>query len=125
MNKPLVSVIMPVYNGEKYIRKAVESVYEQEVSLELLVIDDGSTDHTEEVLSAYEGREDFRYIKNQQNMGAAGSRNRGVGLGATSLCDWIIAIEDGKAMEQGSHEDLMTKNGIYCEMYETQRRWYL
>lgn len=41
-------------------------------------------------------------------------------LGATSLCDWIIAIEDGKAMEQGSHEDLMTKNGIYCEMYETQ-----
>ena len=49
MNKPLVSVIMPVYNGEKYIRKAVESVYEQEVSLELLVIDDGSTDHTEEV----------------------------------------------------------------------------
>ena len=46
-------------------------------------------------------------------------------LGATSLCDWIIAIEDGKAMEQGSHEDLMAKNGIYCEMYETQRRWYL
>ena len=80
MNKPLVSVIMPVYNGEKYIRKAVESVYEQGVSLELLVIDDGSTDHTEEVLSAYEGREDFRYIKNQQNMGAAGSRNRGVRL---------------------------------------------
>ena len=80
MNKPLVSVIMPVYNGEKYIRKAVESVYEQGVSLELLVIDDGSIDHTEEVLSAYEGREDFRYIKNEQNMGAAGSRNRGVGL---------------------------------------------
>ena len=74
MNKPLVSVIMPVYNGEKYIRKAVESVYEQGVSLELLVIDDGSTDHTEEVLSAYEGREDFRYIKNEQNMGAAGIR---------------------------------------------------
>ena len=46
-------------------------------------------------------------------------------LGATSLCDWIIAIEDGKAMEQGPHEDLMAKNGIYYEMYETQRRWYL
>ena len=82
MNKPLVSVIMPVYNGEKYIRKAVKSVYEQGVSLELLVIDDGSTDHTEEVLSAYEGREDFRYIKNEQNMGAAGSRNRGVRIRA-------------------------------------------
>ena len=47
MNKPLVSVIMPVYNGEKYIKQAVESVYQQGVPLELLVIDDGSTDHTQ------------------------------------------------------------------------------
>lgn len=78
MNKPQVSVIMPVYNGEKYIKQAVESVFAQEVSTELLVIDDGSTDHTEKVLSAYEGREDFRYLKNKENMGAARSRNRGV-----------------------------------------------
>ena len=78
MNKPLVSVIMPVYNGEKYIKQAVESVYQQGIPLELLVIDDGSTDHTQEVLSVYEGREDFRYLKNEKNMGAAGSRNRGV-----------------------------------------------
>lgn len=41
---PLVSVIIPVYNGEKYISQAVESVYRQEVPLELIVIDDGSTD---------------------------------------------------------------------------------
>ena len=103
MNKPLVSVIMPVYNGEKYIRKAVESVYEQGVSLELLVIDDGSTDHTEEVLSAYEGREDFRYIKNQQNMGAAGSRNRGVGLAQGTYIAFLDADdwwESGKLKEQ-------------------------
>ena len=78
MNKPQVSVIMPVYNGEKYIKQAVESVFAQKVATELLVIDDGSTDHTEEVLSAYEGREDFRYLKNKENMGAARSRNRGV-----------------------------------------------
>ena len=71
MNKPQVSVIMPVYNGEKYIKQAVESVFAQKVATELLVIDDGSTDHTEKVLSAYEGREDFRYLKNKENMGAA------------------------------------------------------
>ena len=103
MNKPLVSVIMPVYNGEKYIRKAVESVYEQGVSLELLVIDDGSTDHTEEVLSAYEGREDFRYIKNEQNMGAAGSRNRGVGLAQGTYIAFLDADdwwENGKLLLQ-------------------------
>ena len=36
MNKPLVSVIMPVYNGEKYIKQAVESVFAQKVATELL-----------------------------------------------------------------------------------------
>ena len=70
MNKPQVSVIMPVYNGEKYIKQAVESVFAQEVSTELLVIDDGSTDHTEKVLSAYKGREDFRYLKNKRKYGS-------------------------------------------------------
>ena len=42
MEKPLVSVVMPVYNGEKYIQRAVDSVFEQKVSLELIVIDDCS-----------------------------------------------------------------------------------
>ena len=103
MNKPLVSVIMPVYNGEKYIKQAVESVYEQGVSLELLVIDDGSTDRTQEVLSAYEGREDFRYIKNKENMGAAGSRNKGVKLAEGTYIAFLDADdwwEKGKLKEQ-------------------------
>jgi len=132
MNKPLVSVIMPVYNGEKYIRKAVESVYEQGVSLELLVIDDGSTDHTEEVLSAYEGREDFRYIKNEQNMGAAGSRNRGVGLAQGTYIAFLDADdwwEEGKLAAQlaalemtgdvicSTGRDLMNPDGTFTGKY--------
>ena len=76
--KPLVSVIMPVYNGAATIRQAIDSVYRQNVPLELLVIDDGSTDQTVEILSAYQERPDFRYLKNAQNIGAAASRNRGV-----------------------------------------------
>ena len=56
---PLVSVIIPVYNGEKYISQAVESVYRQEVPLELIVIDDGSTDGTWQALSRWKERTDF------------------------------------------------------------------
>lgn len=78
MNHPLVSVVMPVHNGEKYIKDAVESVFDQKVPLELLVIDDGSADHTKEVLAAYMGREDFLYLRNEKNIGAAASRNRGI-----------------------------------------------
>lgn len=77
-DKPLISVIMPVYNGASTIRQAVESVFSQNVPLELLVIDDGSTDQTEEILSAYQNRTDFYYLKNAHNIGAAASRNRGV-----------------------------------------------
>ena len=99
MNKPLVSVIMPVYNGEKYIKQAVDSVYEQGVSVELLVIDDGSTDHTQEVLSAYEGREDFRYLKNKENMGAARSRNRGV---QEARGEYIAFLEQNIRIKQPS-----------------------
>ena len=53
MEKPLVSVIMPVYNGEKYIGKAIESVLAQKVPTELLVIDDCSTDKTELTVMKY------------------------------------------------------------------------
>ena len=77
-NKPLISVIMPVYNGGFTIRQAVESVFCQNIPLELLVIDDGSTDQTSEVLSVYRNRPDFHYLKNPHNIGAAASRNRGV-----------------------------------------------
>ena len=59
MNRPLVSVIMPVYNGEKYIKRAVESVYEQGISLELRVIYDGSTEGPEERLCVCRVRNDF------------------------------------------------------------------
>ncbi len=78
MEKPLVSVVMPVYNGEKYIQKAVDSVLAQEVSLELIIIDDGSTDRTEEILEKYKNHEEIRCLKNKKNTGVSGSRNRGV-----------------------------------------------
>ena len=76
--RPAVSVIMPVYNGEKYIAQAVQSVYAQNIPLELIVIDDGSVDGTREALIPWENRPDFVYIKNERNLGAAGSRTRGV-----------------------------------------------
>lgn len=77
-NAPLVSVIMPVYNGESTIRQAIDSVFAQDIPLELLVIDDGSTDKTQEILCDYMQQDNFRCLRNSHNLGAAGSRNRGV-----------------------------------------------
>lgn len=80
MENPLVSVIMPVRNGEKYIIQAVESVYIQDVQLELIVVDDASKDKTSEVLQIFKDLKNFRYLHNKEQLGVAESRNIGVSL---------------------------------------------
>ena len=80
MSGPLVSVIMPAYNSGKTIRQAVDSVYGQQASLELIVIDDCSEDDTGSQLESYRQRPDFYYIRNEKNQGVAASRNRGVSM---------------------------------------------
>ena len=45
-------------------------------------------------------------------------------LGAARLADEIFVIAEGHVTEQGTHEELMEKNGVYADMFETQRGWY-
>ncbi len=71
-----VSIIMPAYNSARFIRHAVESVLAQTYTdWELLIVDDCSYDNTEQVVSAIKDPR-IRYMRNEQNMGAASTRNR-------------------------------------------------
>ena len=73
---PLVSVIIPAYNREKYIVEAIDSVLAQEYApIELIVVDDGSTDRTAEIVQNY--GDQLVYLC-QQNQGAAAARNSGI-----------------------------------------------
>lgn len=73
--KQMVSVIIPVYNGECFLREAIESVLAQTYRpLELIVVDDGSTDRTSEIARSYA---QISYIR-QPNGGVAAARNRGI-----------------------------------------------
>ena len=74
--KPKVSAIIPVYNGEKYIRNAIQSVIGQTYpNLEIIVIDDGSTDGTGSLVT--KSFPSVRYFR-QENQGAAAARNLGI-----------------------------------------------
>jgi glycosyltransferase involved in cell wall biosynthesis len=79
MDHNIVSVIMPAFNSEVYISEAIQSVIRQTYPhWELIVVDDGSTDKTREIVDGYM-REDprIRYI-HQKNSGPAAARNRGI-----------------------------------------------
>ncbi len=75
---PLVSVVLPVYNAQGTIGRAVESILEQTFSnFELLIINDGSTDHTSRILSGF--NDPRLFILSQKNKGLVRSLNRGIG----------------------------------------------
>jgi len=72
---PLASIIIPVYNDEKHVARAIESALNQTMrEIEVIVVDDGSTDGTSEVLKRYESR--IKIIR-QENKGVATARNAG------------------------------------------------
>jgi glycosyltransferase involved in cell wall biosynthesis len=76
MNQPLISCIVPVCNCELYLREAIDSILEQTYRpLEIVVVDDGSTDGTADVVASYGAR--LHYLK-QVNAGTAAARNRGL-----------------------------------------------
>lgn len=75
---PKVSVIMPAYNAEKYIKEAIDSVLGQTFrDFELIILNDCSKDRTEELILSYTDAR-IVYLKNQQNMGVAATLNRGL-----------------------------------------------
>ncbi|MEN8153736.1 MAG: glycosyltransferase [Acidobacteriota bacterium] len=79
MNKkrlPLVSIIIPVFNSESYVKDAISSVIDQTFKdIEIIVIDDGSTDKSLEIISGFKG---IKLIKSETNRGVSHTRNRGI-----------------------------------------------
>lgn len=77
MDKPLVSVVMPVYNREKYVGAAIESILSQTyTNFEFIIVDDGSTDHSVEVIQSYRDPR-IRLIQLPNNQGISAARNAG------------------------------------------------
>ena len=75
---PTVSVIMPAYNAERYLHSAVESVLRQSLAdLELLIVDDGSSDGTVAVAQGYAARDPRVRVLRQANAGPGPARNTG------------------------------------------------
>jgi glycosyltransferase involved in cell wall biosynthesis len=94
--KPLVSVVIPTYNRAPFVSEAIDSVFGQIFTdYEIIVVDDGSTDNTKEVLKRYQNR--IKYIY-QENSGVSAARNTGI-KNSTGL--WLAFLDsDDKWMPE-------------------------
>lgn len=80
MIKNLISVILPAYNAEKYLKEAIDSILLQTYrNFELIVLNDGSTDSTEEIILSYDDPR-IKYVKNETNLKLIKTLNKGIGL---------------------------------------------
>ena len=85
-----ISVILPTYNNGKYIERAVNSVINQEVEeLELIVINDGSTDNSAEILEDLAGKHSCIRVITQENRGVSAARNAGLDAASGEFVDFL------------------------------------
>lgn len=79
MGKELISVIVPVYNAEKYLQKCLDSILEQTYqNLEIIIINDGSTDNSGQICQEYEKQDDRIIYIEKENSGVSDTRNAGM-----------------------------------------------
>lgn len=93
VTSPLISVVMPTHNRASMLKKAIDSVLQQtETDLELIIVDDASTDETSELLNEYV-KTDARInvIKNKVALGGGGARNVGI---SASKGKWVAFLDD-------------------------------
>ena len=107
-NLPLISVIVPVYNGDRYLAEAIESVLVQDYHpIEIIVIDDGSTDRTRQVAESFQKHIHYIY---QLNRGAANARNTGLKIANGELIAFLDADDTWESKKSNLQLDIFADN---------------
>lgn len=95
-----LSIIMPAYNVEKYIKEAIDSVLNQKTkyNYELIIVNDGATDNTKKIIQSIES-DKIKYIE-QKNQGLSGARNTGIN---NAVGKYITFMDSDDLLEDGFH----------------------
>lgn len=94
--KPIISIIVPVYNTEKHLERCLKSLIGQTVSeIEIILVDDGSADHSGQICEKYAKNDDRIKVVHQENQGQSAARNTGLEMAAGEYVmfadsdDWV------------------------------------
>ena len=117
-----ISVVIPAYNVEKYLDKCVQSVVEQTYkNLEIIIVNDGSTDSTESICEEWTNKDDRIIYINQTNKGLSGARNSGIDI-ATGK--YIVFIDSDDWVSNDMVEKLYSNVILYNANIAICNRWY-
>ena len=107
---PLISVIVPVYNGEAYLSECVDSILSQTwPCMEIIIVDDGSTDGSGNIADCYCEKSDGKVrVIHQKNTGVSSARNAGI---EAASGDWIGFVDGDDVIENDMYEILL-KNAL-------------
>lgn len=112
MDSPTISVIVPVYNVEQYLKECVDSILNQTFrDFELILVDDGSTDKSGMICDAYANEDPRIIVFHQQNAGAAAARNRGLDV---ARGEYIAFVDSDDAINNTYLQKLL------CSIMEKQ-----
>ena len=104
-DKPLISVIVPIYNTEKYLKKCLDSIINQTYkNLQIILIDDGSGDNSGEICDEYATKDSRIQVIHKQNAGVTAARNDGLDM-ATG--DYIGFVDSDDWIEPNMYEEMM------------------
>lgn len=117
---PDISIIVPAYNAEKYIRKCLESLVNQtKEELEFIIVNDGSTDSTEEIIKSFKDKR-IKYFKNK-NQGIGKTRNFGI---EKAKGKYIMFLDSDDTLDKTACEKLFNKaerdnlDIVICDFYK-------
>lgn len=114
MNSPLVSVVIPAYNCVNTILQAIDSAFAQDVPVEIIVVDDCSTDNLYELLNE-RSFGNLIYFRNTENMGVACTRNKGVSLAKGKYIAFLDADDLWRSDKLKKQIDLIENtNTVMC-----------
>lgn len=106
MSSPTISIIVPIYNSEKYLNKCLDSILGQTFEdFELILVNDGSTDTSRQICEAYREKDQRVTLVNQSNSGAAAARNTGLSAARGTYIGFVDS------------DDFIAKN-MYEELYK-------
>lgn len=104
---PLVSVIVPVYNCEPYLNRCIKSIISQSFKdIEIIMVDDGSTDESLLKCKKYAKRDDRLIVLHQENQGVSSARNKGI---EQSSGRYICFVDGDDSIDEGYIEELVVR----------------